>query len=222
MWLVISDTHVGDRQANRNLPSLFKLLDSFSNKGYNIVLNGDIFDFSKYLGFDERHRTFLKKLYGFETVTYIEGNHDWFLSGLKDSIPNISFREDLLLYLNDNIIRITHGHHTDRLVANRPLLVRIMTKLNKEIYEMTGVDIQHIFSRSWLSQKILLKRQENILVRKETQANILIAGHTHMPRSRIIYDTWYYNCGDWINPDHRSYVLIDDIGEVELVRLKGR
>ena len=44
MWLIISDTHVGDRQANRNLPGLLSLLEDFSKEDCTLVLNGDTQD----------------------------------------------------------------------------------------------------------------------------------------------------------------------------------
>lgn len=219
MWLVISDTHVGDRQANRNLPSLLSLLETFSQKDCTLVLNGDIFDFSKYLGFDERHRSFLSVIQKFKKIMYIEGNHDWFVSGLKDVFPNITFKKDLLIRINNKIIRVSHGHQTDNFVMKYPRFIRFLTRINKYIYELIGLDIQHLIRKTWLVQKFLLQRQEKKLVRLESQANVIIAGHTHRPCYRMIYDTEYYNTGDWVEKKNRAYVIIDNNGEVELVKL---
>lgn len=220
MWLIISDTHVGDRQANINLPSLLSLLEDFSQKDCTLVLNGDIFDFSKLLQFDERHRVFLSAIQRFEKVIYIEGNHDWFVSGLQDVIPCVSFKKEMILRINNKIIKIAHGHQTDSAVMNHPKLARTLTRINKWIYELIGIDLQHSLRKTWLVQKFLLQRQEKKLVRMETQANVIIAGHTHRPCARKIYNTSYYNTGDWVEKSHRAYVLIHDDGEIELVRLK--
>lgn len=222
MWLIISDTHVGDRQANRNLPSLLSLLEDFSKEDCTLVLNGDIFDFSKYLNFDERHRAFLTAIQKFKEVIYIEGNHDWFVSGLQDTLPCISFKKEMLLKINNKIIRIAHGHQTDTTVMKRPRLSRFLTRLNKWIYELIGIDLQHSFRKTWLVQKFLLQRQEKKLVRMEAQANVIIAGHTHRPCARKIYDTMYYNTGDWVEAPHRAYALIHDDGEIELFKLRGK
>lgn len=219
MYLIISDTHVGDRQANRNLPSLLSLLETFSQKDCTLVLNGDIFDFSKYLGFDERHRSFLSMIQKFKKIIYIEGNHDWFVSGLKDVFPNMSFKKDLLIRINNKIIRVSHGHQTDSSVMKYPRFVRFLTRINKYIYELIGLDIQHIIRKTWLVQKFLLQQQEKKLVRLESQANIIIAGHTHRLCYRKIYDTEYYNTGDWVEKKNRAYIIIDNNGEVELVKL---
>lgn len=220
MWLVISDTHVGDRQANSNLPYLLRLLEDFSKQDCVLVLNGDVFDFSKYLGFDERHRAFLSVIQKFKRIIYIEGNHDWFVSGLHDSFPNIAFRKDMILKINNKIIRIAHGHQTDKAVVKRPRLARFFTRLNKWIYELLGVDFQHFFRNTWVVQRFLLQKQENRLVRMENQANVIIAGHTHRPCARKIYNTDYYNTGDWVEDGHMSYVIIDDNGEIELVKVQ--
>ena len=222
MWLIISDTHVGDRQANRNLPSLLNLLEDFSKKDCILVINGDAFDFSKFLGFDERHRAFIAAVQKFKNIIYIEGNNDWFISGLSDVLPHICFKKELILRLNHNIIKIEHGHQTDTAVMRYPGLARTFTRINRWIYQFTGIDVQHWLRKTWIVQKFLLQRQEKKLVRMESQANIIIAGHTHRPCVRTIYDTIYYNTGDWVEYDHRSFALIHDDGEIELFRLKGR
>jgi len=219
LWLVLSDTHIGDRQANRNLPSLLSLLENFSNKDCTLVLNGDIFDFAKNLNFDERHRSFLSVIQKFKNIIYINGNHDWFVYGLQDILPKISFKKDILLRIDNKIIRIYHGHQTDSTVMKYPKFSRFIIRFNRLIYELTGIDLQHALHKTWIVQKFLLQKQENKLVRLESQANIIIAGHTHRPCCRKIYDTMYYNTGDWVDSHHRAYVIIGDDGNIELIEL---
>jgi UDP-2,3-diacylglucosamine pyrophosphatase LpxH len=218
MWLVISDTHIGDRQANKNLPNLFKLLNKYANKECTLVLNGDIIDFSKALEFDERHRIFFSIIQKFNNIIYIEGNHDWFVSGIKDVFPCISFRKELLIEIDSRIIRISHGHQTDSFNTKFPKFVRFLVRINRWIYEIIGIDIQHIVRKSWIVQKFLLLKQERKLIRMEKVANTIIAGHTHRPCRRIEYDTEYFNTGDWIDKSHMCYVKINKNGNIELVR----
>ena len=216
--LVISDTHIGDRQSNKNLPKLFTLLEDYSKKeNCNLVLNGDIFDFAKTLAFDERHRIFLSLIQKYENVTYIEGNHDWFVSGLRDVLP-ISFKKCVLLKLENKIIRISHGHQTDRMVMNMPKLNRFLVKINSWFHDCSGIDVQHAARKTWLVQKLLLQRQENRLIRLEKVANVVIAGHTHRPCEREYKGIMYYNTGDWVEKDHCSYVTISDNSNIELFR----
>ena len=219
MWFVISDTHIGDRQANKNLPKLFNLLEEFSDKQNVLVLNGDIFDLAKSLYFDERHRVFLSLANNFKETIYIIGNHDWFLGGLQNAIPGISFKTEHRLRINHNIIRITHGHQTDRCVTHFPKINRFLVMFNSWLYDLSGFDIQHAFRHTWLVQKFLLERQENKLLRAEKTANVVIAGHTHRPCIRKKYGVQYYNTGDWVEENHAAYVTIDDNGAIELIRV---
>lgn len=219
MWFVISDTHIGDRQANKFLPKLFDLLEDFSNPDITLVLNGDIFDLAKSLSFDERHRTFLNLIKGFKETIYIVGNHDWCMCGLKDALPNITFKPEHRLRLNHHIIRLTHGHQSDRCVINFPRFNRFLIRLNSWIYDQINFDIQHKFRHTWLVQKFLLEKQENRLMRAEKTANIIIAGHTHRPCVRERYGVKYYNTGDWVEDGHAAYVTIQETGEIKLVRV---
>ena len=218
MWLVLSDIHIGDKHSDSQLPKLFSLLEEFSNKGHTLVLNGDIFDFAKTLGFDERHRIFLSLIQKYNEVIYIEGNHDWFVSGLQDTFPKITFKKELLLHLENKIVRITHGHQTDNFVKKMPRINRLLVKLNSWFYDIFGLDIQHHARKTWLVQNLMLKRQEKKLVHREKVANVIISGHTHRPCFHEKYGNPYYNTGDWVEKDHCTYVLIEN-NEIELVKV---
>jgi UDP-2,3-diacylglucosamine pyrophosphatase LpxH len=220
MYLILSDLHIGDKHANKFLPGLFDLLESFSKMDYHLILNGDIFDFVKCLNFDERHRTFLSIIQKYKSVIYIEGNHDWFISGIEDALPHISFKKELLLKFNNKIIRIIHGHQTDKWATKRAKLTRFLIKLNDWIYKLINIDIQHWVRKTWLVQKFFLKRQERRLIRNESVANIIIAGHTHRPCVRNEDGTLYYNTGDWVEKNHSAYITIDNDGNIELTRYK--
>lgn len=219
MFVIISDTHIGDRQANKHLPKLFALLENLSAQDVTLILNGDTFDLAKSLSFDERHRTFLSLTRGFKETIYIAGNHDWFMAGLRDSLPNITFKTEHRLKINHQIIRITHGHQTDRSVIYLPRFTRFLIRLNSWIYDLSGFDVQHALRHTWLVQKLLLEQQENRLMRAEKTANIIIAGHTHRPCTREKYGVYYYNTGDWVETDHAAYVTIDDNGRIDLIRV---
>jgi len=219
MYLILSDLHIGDKHSNRFLPSLFNLLEDLPGE-YHLILNGDVFDFAKCLNFDERHRIFLSIIQKFKSVTYIEGNHDWFVSGIKDVLPCVTFRKELLLRMNNKIIRIVHGHQTDKWATKRAKLTRFFIKLNNLIYKLANIDIQHWARKTWLVQRFLLSRQEKKLIKNESVANIIIAGHTHRRCARTENGTLYYNTGDWVEEDHGAYVTIDDDGNIELIKHK--
>jgi len=217
MWLVISDTHIGDYHVNKNLPKLFSILKEYVNQKCTLVLNGDTFDFAKLLEFDERHRLFLSIVSKYEKVICIEGNHDWFISGLQDVLSKICFKKELILNLKDNIVHIYHGHQSDYFSYKWPRLTRCMIRINHWIERLTSVDIQHKIRKTWLVQKFLLQRQEKRLIRMERVANIVIAGHTHRPCMRQEGGVTYYNTGDWIDESHCAYLTIDDNEDMHFI-----
>lgn len=219
MYLIISDLHIGDRHSNRFLPSLFSLLEKYSQeKNCCLILNGDAIDLAKTLEFDERHRMFFKIIKKFNEIVYIEGNHDWFMAGLKDAIPGISFKKEVLLHLDNKIIRVIHGHQTDFWVSKFPKFNRFLIRINRWIYNFINIDVQHLIRKTWLVQKFLLERQEKSLIREEYVANVLIAGHTHRPCVKEYDGILYYNTGDWVEADHRAFVVIDDQNKIELIK----
>lgn len=217
MWLVISDTHIGDYHVNKNLPRLFSILKEHASKKCTLVLNGDIFDFAKLLEFDERHRIFLSIISKYKRIIYTEGNHDWFVSGLQDVLPKICFKRELVLNLKNNIVHIHHGHQSDYFSYKWPRLTRCMIRINHWIEKLTGVDIQHRLRKTWFAQRFLLQRQERKLIRMERVANIVIAGHTHRPCARREGGVMYYNTGDWVEEAHCAYLTIDDSENVHFV-----
>ena len=218
MWLILSDIHIGDKHSDKQLPKLFDLLEEYSNKNYTLILNGDIFDFAKNLAFDKRHRTFLSLIQKYENIIYIEGNHDWFVSGLKNIFPKIEFKKELLLKLGNKIIKIIHGHQTDNFVMKMPKINRFLVKLNSWIYDIFKIDIQHYARNTKIVQKFMLEKQETKLIKLEKIANILIAGHTHRPYFKKKYGIEYYNTGDWVENSHCAYVLIEN-NKIELIKV---
>lgn len=213
MYVVISDTHIGDRQANKNLPVLFNFLEKL-DKNITLVLNGDIIDFSKTFYFDERHRIFLRIIQKFNKVIYIEGNHDWFVSGLKDVFPKLIFKKQLLININSKLIRIFHGHTLDFFCSKFPRFVRSMTIFSDWVYKYTGINFQGLFYKH--IQKYFLKMKARKITRLEMCANIIITGHTHFPQKMVINNVDFYNSGDWLDSKNTACVIIDDTGEIKL------
>ena len=219
MWLVISDTHIGDYHANKNLPKLFSLLKKYANKNSILVLNGDTFDFAKLLEFDVRHRLFFSIVSKFKEIIYIEGNQDWFVSGLQNIFPKIHFKKELILNLKNNIVHIYHGHQSDYFANKWPKFSRCLVRINHWIEKTIGVDFQLKLRKTRLVQRFLLQRQENKLINMERTANIIIAGHTHRPCMRQVGNIIYYNTGDWVEENHCTYLIISDNKDINLVTL---
>jgi len=213
MWLVLSDIHLGDDRSNINLPKLFSLLNHYSKLNCNLILNGDILDLARNLHFDIRHRIFFQILQKFKKVIYIEGNHDWFLSGLHCCFPKIEFTKELILDINNLKIKINHGHQADVLVYGFPILTRLCIKLNSWIYKIFKFDTQKYIRKTRLA-KFLLEKQIKKILQNET-SNVLISGHTHFPRCERIKNVLYCNTGDWLEEQNCCYIIIKDDGSIE-------
>lgn len=206
MYIIFSDIHLGDINSDKNLPKLFELLKTFP-KEYKLIFNGDTFDLVKNLSFDERHREFLKIIQEFNEVYFIVGNHDWIIEGLRDIFLKIKILPELNLELNDNIIKIIHGHQADTLSSKLAVFDRFLIRLNLFIYKLIKIDIQ-LKIKNFSYIKKLLQSQEKKLVEKELLADIIIAGHTHCPKIVNYGDVIYYNTGDWVNLEN-YYILLD-------------
>lgn len=206
MYVVFSDIHIGDINSDKNLPKLFQLLNNFP-KEYKLIFNGDTFELVKNLSFDERHAEFLKIIQKFDEVYFIIGNHDWLLNGLQNVFQKVKILPELNLELNNNIIKIIHGHQSDLLVSKFELFDRFLVRLNFLIYKLIKIDIQ-LKIKSCSCIKKLLKSQEKKLVEKYLLADIIIAGHTHCAKIENYGEVIYYNTGDWVNLEN-YYILLD-------------
>lgn len=218
MWVVISDTHIGDKHADEFLPKLFDILREYSYHGFSLILNGDIFDFSKNLIIDDRHREFISIIKNFKEVVYIEGNHDWFISGFDNTIPNFSFKKSFDLKVNNKLIKIIHGHQADNFVVKIPKLNRFLVRINNWIYEKIGIDVQHFFRNTKFVGK-MLKKQESKLIEMMKSADVILAGHTHRLGSREESGVLYYNTGDWVEKDHGAIAIVDNNGNISLNKI---
>ena len=217
--LVISDTHIGDRRTDKNIKLLFSLLEAYAGPDAHLVLNGDIFDLARNLSFDGRHRAFIKIARKFSQVTYVEGNHEWFVSGLGSSlIQHASFCRQYRIERGGRTFNITHGHRTDRVAYGMARFGRFIIRLNKWFEDLTGIDLQHQLRKTWFAKR-MLKKQEERLMAMETWGDVLVAGHTHRPELRKFGDRTYINTGDWVESSHCSYLIINDDGEYELKRV---
>jgi len=206
MWIIISDTHIGDIHADHSLEKLFSFLYSLPTT-INLVLNGDIIDIAKHSTFDDRHTKFFSILQRFKKVIYLQGNHDWKLSKLP-TLSNISYQNELIIK-KDKIILIKHGHVPTLFDAS----IRFFIRTNKWIYKIFKINFQHVFGK--LLSKSMLKRQEKYITSK-ANADILITGHTHAPKIQKLHNKIYINTGDWVNEKHRYYAIIDDNGNASL------
>jgi UDP-2,3-diacylglucosamine pyrophosphatase LpxH len=216
MRLVISDTHVGDDRADKNLSSLFKTIETYASPDSHLILNGDIFDLASCLSMDSRHMEFMDVARKHNKITYIQGNHDWIIKGFGDILSrDIDFEIEFKETINDHKFRIIHGHQYDFVANWLPKINRFIIKTNHILKRFTNIDFQFLL-RSTKIGKWMLSRQEKRILKKEKWADIIVAGHTHRPKVIEANGKKYINTGDWVERENRAYLLIDNDGKFEL------
>ncbi len=214
MFLVLSDIHIGDDIVNGKLDKIFALIELYASTNNHIILNGDIFDLAKVLEFDDRHREFLSCLKNYGRITYIEGNHDWFMAGLDGYFGPIEIKKELDLIINEKKWIFKHGHQVDKIAMNFPKMNRAAIKFHKMVHDIFKFDIQ-VYIRKYKIIQNMLEKQETRLIKANLNCDYLVSGHTHRPGCRIYESINYINTGDWVI--NNSYLLIDN-GRFELIK----
>jgi len=214
MHLVLSDTHIGDRRTDRHMDRLLEILAEHADPATTLVLNGDVFDFARNLSFGESHRRFMAAARGFRETIYIEGNHDWFVAGIKDALPGLRCCHRLRLTTPGGRFEMLHGHQQDRLA--RGMVGHMVVHINRAVQQLTAMDVQRALQRTMVCQWFH-DRQEIRLVRRSSWGDVVVAGHTHRPGVRKVDGRTYVNTGAWLERDHCHYLLVDDSGGFELL-----
>jgi len=235
----VSDIHLGNRWCK------VKDLDSFlSNVSCdNLYLLGDIFE-----GWNKgrspkwnlrRHPLMRKvlKMARVSRIQYVTGNHDAFLDEFTGScFDGVELlKESIYSALDGRKLLLVHGDEYDIITRYRGWL----SKLGHSAYQagMTlNSGIERLISRRREQNLVIanmLKHKVKDLVQKlsdfdnsiKTAARTrgvegIICGHIHRPEIRVIGDTSYYNCGDWLQSCSALVEHMD--GSFEIIRWKDR
>jgi UDP-2,3-diacylglucosamine pyrophosphatase LpxH len=236
--LFISDIHLGNHKSQAG-----KLLEVLKNYEYEkLVIVGDFIDLTslkKKFYWNTDHSTVIQKILRSSRkgvkVTYILGNHDFYLRGLiKDENINIGDIEicDEMYYetLKGEKIYICHGDQFDGFVRLHPFLYvlgdwayEFSFKINKvynRFRRIFGLEYWSLsqYLKSKVKNAITFINDFKILsLRKldEVDCNSIMIGHIHTPAIEKIGDKTYYNTGDFC--ESCSFLYEDLEGDVKLV-----
>jgi UDP-2,3-diacylglucosamine pyrophosphatase LpxH len=219
MYLVINDTHIGDRHSDKNLDKLYRLLEYHSQyPEVELILNGDIVDFSKNPRMDSRHFIFFRLLNKFASVYYILGNHDPAADEVAARVLHLKVHPGLTLQSGNKQIAICHGHQFDWTVTYFPTFLKWLTRLNAWIDDKTHLDLQRLVHKGPYVQNCLIPREvKKACNTVQDKADILICGHTHKLEISQHNNLMYYNTGSWVNSTC-AYLTIFD-GSIEIARI---
>jgi UDP-2,3-diacylglucosamine pyrophosphatase LpxH len=236
--LFISDIHLGNHKSQAG-----KLLEVLKEIEYeNLVIVGDFIDLTslkKKFYWNTDHSTVIQKILRSSRkgvkVTYILGNHDFYLRGLiKDENINIGDIEicDEMYYetLKGEKIYICHGDQFDGFVRLHPFLYvlgdwayEFSFKINKvynRFRRIFGLEYWSLsqYLKSKVKNAITFINDFKILSLKkldEVDCNSIMIGHIHTPAIEKIGEKTYYNTGDFC--ETCSYLYEDLDGDIKLV-----
>lgn len=235
--LFISDVHLGNRKSNAAA-----LLEVFKKYEFeNLVIIGDFIDLTSlkrgfYWNVD--HSTVIQKVLKYSrkgvSVTYIIGNHDWYL---RELIREGSINIGNIVLLNDSVwttskgekIWICHGDQFDGFVRLNPVLYRIGDLAYEISFTINRLynKLRRIFKlNEWSLSQYLKKSVKNVIsfindfkiisTRKarEMGCESIMMGHIHTAAHENVDEINYYNTGDFC--ESNSYIIETLSGEIIL------
>jgi len=235
--LFISDIHLGNHKSQAG-----KLLEVLKDIEYeNLVIVGDFIDLTslkKKFFWNADHSTVIQKILRASRkgvkVTYILGNHDFYLRALiKDENINIGDIElcDEMYYETSKgeKIYICHGDQFDGFVRLHPFLYvlgdwayEFSFKINK-VYnwfrKIVGLEYWSLsqYLKYKVKNAITFINDFKILSLKkldEVNCDSIMIGHIHTPAIEKIGEKTYYNTGDFC--ETCSYLYEDMNGDIKL------
>jgi UDP-2,3-diacylglucosamine pyrophosphatase LpxH len=237
--LFISDVHLGSSKSSPD-----KLLSVFRKYEFeNLVIVGDFIDLTslkKKFFWNQDHSTVLQKVLRFSRkgvkVTYIIGNHDFYVRGvLEQQKDSINFGDiqicDEITYTTQKgeKIFICHGDQFDGFIRLHPFLYVLGDKAYEFSFQINKVYnfFRKMFGFNYWSLSSYLKAKvksavsfindfQRLALDKAKQENVdsIMIGHIHTPAIEKMDDKTYYNTGDFC--ETCSYLVETTNGEIEL------
>jgi UDP-2,3-diacylglucosamine pyrophosphatase LpxH len=236
--LFISDIHLGNHKSQAG-----KLLEVLKNYEYeNLVIVGDFIDLTslkKKFYWNADHSTVIQKVLRSSRkgikVTYILGNHDFYLRGLiKDeniNIGDITICDEMYYETSKGEkIYICHGDQFDGFIRLHPFLYvlgdwayEMSFKINKAynwLRKIVGLEYWSLsqYLKYKVKNAITFINDFKILSLKkldEVECDSIMIGHIHTPAIEKIGEKTYYNTGDFC--ETCSYLYEDLDGDIKLI-----
>jgi UDP-2,3-diacylglucosamine pyrophosphatase LpxH len=236
--LFVSDIHLGNHKSQPE-----KLLEVLRDYEYeNLVIVGDFIDLTslkKKFYWNANHSTVIQKVLRASrkgiNVTYILGNHDFYLRGLiKDeniNIGDITICDEMYYETSKGEkIYICHGDQFDGFIRLHPFLYvlgdwayEFSFKINKAyncLRKIVGLEYWSLsqYLKYKVKNAITFINDFKILSIKkldEVDCDSIMIGHIHTPAIEKIGDKTYYNTGDFC--ESCSYLYEDLDGNIKLV-----
>ncbi len=228
----LSDVHLGHDEPEREklkLRKLDQLFELVASEGEQLYILGDLFDFwFEYKhAIPKDHLTVLCKLQKLVDagvkLTYITGNHDFWLGDLLTRQLEIDVhRDQMTIEHHGKKIFLIHGDGLAKNDRGYRVLKKIMrNKLSIFLYRQVPPDIGIPFAK-WCSRTSRLhtsKRPKESFLQEyrdfakckiDDGYDCVICAHTHVPEIIQFENGTYINSGDWC--ENFTYVVLGDDG----------
>jgi len=235
--LFISDVHLGTSKSQPD-----KLLSIFKKYDFeNLVIVGDFIDLTslkKKFYWNPDHSTVIQKVLRMSRknikVSYVIGNHDYYLRGLIEdqnlSIGDIELCDDMIYQtLSGEKIYICHGDQFDGFIRMHKFLYvlgdwayEMSFKINKiynffrRLFKMNEWSLSS-YLKSKVKNAIAFINDFKVLSAKKAndmKCDSIMIGHIHTPAIDKLDNINYYNTGDFC--ETCSYLIETIQGDIEL------
>jgi UDP-2,3-diacylglucosamine hydrolase len=233
--IIASDFHLKFQENEEDLQRrnrVMSFLNSLIGNTDLLILNGDIFDlwFAWNNVMIKGYFPVLKKLADLHEkgcrLVFIAGNHDfWFRDFLSNYLGMEVYKNNFSEKIDGKNVLVSHGdlytsndfrYKLFRSLVRNKLMMKIFEILHPEV----ALGIAKAMSRSSRKKRIasdLMKKRESGLIdfaqNQFKNYDIVILGHSHLPKLEKMPQGIYANAGDWIV--NNSYLQMID-GKISL------
>lgn len=235
--IFISDVHLGTKKSQAG-----KLLEVFKKYEFeHLIIVGDFIDLTalkKRFYWHEDHSTVIQKILRMSRkgtkVSYILGNHDYYLRGLikekEITLGDIEIRDEMF-YMTEKkeMIYICHGDQFDGFVRLHPFLYvigdfayELSFKINyayNKLRSMLGMEYWSLskFLKSKVKDAVSFIndfKRLSAMKLEEVECDSIMIGHIHTPAIESLGSKKYYNTGDFC--ESCTYIIEDMEGNLHL------
>jgi len=222
--LFVSDIHVGKPDSQYANFAMFLHNEQFFDEIYFI---GDLIDLwaDNFKNIKKEYALFFSVLQALKEknikIFYVLGNHDLNIDVNDSFFKDLSINVTYLIEIEGKKVRLIHGHQYDFLISKYFYFTKIITCIYDLILKIFKKDLNCL--KTSLSSKQNSKIYDKLVDDIEKHAladnqdcDVLLMGHTHVPKQLINGKINYFNTGDWVK--HKSYV-IEENGQFSLKQI---
>lgn len=235
--IIASDFHLKFHENEEDIlrrERVLYFLDSLIGKADLLILNGDVFDlwFCWKNVIIKGYFPILKKLADIKEkgcrIVFIAGNHDfWFRDFLTNYMDIEVYKNSFIEEIDGKKILISHGDlYTSNdlryklfrtLVRNR-FMMFIFEILHPDFSLEIGKKLSRSSRKKRTARNLTIKREKGLIdfARKQLKNyDIVVMGHSHLPKILELENGIYANAGDWII--NNTYLEMID-GNIKLIK----